>query len=574
MSADADPSRSGVAAPPFGDVEPRSAWFHVGKEVVGPAIILVVVALAVPGLWRSAGAPMEEGFMLVFPEQLLDGRLPHRDFLHLYGPGGIWVLAGAFWTFGESIGTERVVGLIQHMLVALGVYALLRPVGRAAATVSGVLAALIVLTPLGLAALAWDGALGLAVCGLACVARAIGGDRDGRGARAYPVIGGALVGLALLYRPDMAVALGVACLVAWRRMDRAARRDSLIGVVPVVALYVPHMLMSGIGDSIRGMLLEPLFELRPGRTLPVPPSWGTVDGYLQRTAALDIPNDWSLRLFGLSQQIFLWFVVAAIVALGLLVGAWWLGRRREDEPEPGLADHSLVIGGVWAALLFTQAMQRPDSAHLAWVTGVSLPIALGMGVHVLGRVRPTLPAKAGVGGAAAIALVFLFVVAPFFPMRAYLNAVSVGFGDGQAATEIRNGERTFLFGSASGAASAQEVVDRLQREARPGERLIVGTVDLSRTVYSDAYLYHLFPQLEVGTRFIEMDPGIADAEGSPLADELRASDWLILSTLWDGWNEPNTSSESRSDEANQVVREEYCQVLDAGAYQLWEHCGG
>ena len=46
------------------------------------------------GLLRSQGPPMEEGFMLVFPERLLAGDFPNRDFLHLYGPGSVWILAG------------------------------------------------------------------------------------------------------------------------------------------------------------------------------------------------------------------------------------------------------------------------------------------------------------------------------------------------------------------------------------------------------------------------------------------------------------------------------------------------
>jgi len=51
---------------------------------------------------------MEEGFMLVFPEWVLHGAIPDRDFLHLYGPGSLWALAGAFKVFGVSLLTERV----------------------------------------------------------------------------------------------------------------------------------------------------------------------------------------------------------------------------------------------------------------------------------------------------------------------------------------------------------------------------------------------------------------------------------------------------------------------------------
>ena len=46
------------------------------------------------------GPPMEEGFMLVFPERVLAGDIPNRDFLHLYGPGSLWVLAAIYKVFG------------------------------------------------------------------------------------------------------------------------------------------------------------------------------------------------------------------------------------------------------------------------------------------------------------------------------------------------------------------------------------------------------------------------------------------------------------------------------------------
>ena len=41
--------------------------------------------------------------------------IPNRDFLHLYGPGSLWVLAAVFKTLGTSIWTERAVGLAQQL---------------------------------------------------------------------------------------------------------------------------------------------------------------------------------------------------------------------------------------------------------------------------------------------------------------------------------------------------------------------------------------------------------------------------------------------------------------------------
>ena len=71
------------------------------------AILAVFVLLPLRGLLRNQGPPMEEGFMLVFPERVLEGDLPNRDFLHLYGPGSLWALAATFKVFGTALKKAR-----------------------------------------------------------------------------------------------------------------------------------------------------------------------------------------------------------------------------------------------------------------------------------------------------------------------------------------------------------------------------------------------------------------------------------------------------------------------------------
>ena len=61
-----------------------------------------------------------------------------------------------------------------------------------------------------------------------------------------------------------------------------------------------------------------------------------------------------------------------------------------------------------------------------------------------------------------------------------------------------------------------------------------------------------------------MDPGSANADDSGLADEVRAADVVILSTMYDNWHEPNTSMEPGSDEPNQVLEDEFCLVDSYG----------
>ena len=53
---------------------------------------------------------MDEGAVNAYAARILDGAVPHRDFLTFYGPGNLWLVAGAFEVFGESVGVERAVG--------------------------------------------------------------------------------------------------------------------------------------------------------------------------------------------------------------------------------------------------------------------------------------------------------------------------------------------------------------------------------------------------------------------------------------------------------------------------------
>ena len=96
---------------------------------------------------------------------------------------------------------------------------------------------------------------------------------------------------------------------------------------------------------------------------------------------------------------------------------------------------------------------------------------------------------------------------------------------------------------------------------------------MRKTPYSDAYLYFLLPHMTPSTYYIEMDPGMANREGSGLAGDVENSDWLVLSHVWDVWDEPNTSRELMSDEANEAVRKGFCKVRDFGtSFELYQRC--
>src|SRR4051794_12659512 len=245
---------------------------------------------------------MEEGFMLVFPEQVLRGAIPNRDFLHLYGPGSLWVLASVFKVFGTSIWSERTVGLLQQVGLIAGVFTITRPWGRRVATGGAVIAAVIILPPTGLTALAWVG--GVAI-GLWAMIAAL---------RGRFFLAGLLGGVALLYRPDLIVAVTLGFGVLWGVIEGRRRRKILEGAALGVSPFLVHIALAGPGHAFFGMVLEPVFRLRGGRHLPLPPSWDKLDGFLQRAQALNAPP-WPFPAPSSPAQLTLWFLLLVAVVI-------------------------------------------------------------------------------------------------------------------------------------------------------------------------------------------------------------------------------------------------------------------
>ncbi len=262
---------------------------------------------------------------------------------------------------------ERAVGFVQLLGVVSGVFALLRLWGRRIAALGAMAAAVVILPPTGLTAMAWVGAVALGLWSVVWATSALGSAERRRGRL---VVAGLLGGAALLYRPDLAVAVGGSALVVLLGLDRRDRLRYLAALAAGVAPFLVHVAMAGPGHVVRGLLYEPVVQLRAGRSLPLPPSWNDFDGFLQRAGRLDEPP-WPLPAIPSPNQLVLWLAALVLAAALLVLAGALVFRRRHDR--------RLLAIAVFAAGLLPQAVQRPDSTHLAWVSCVAfglLPAAV------------------------------------------------------------------------------------------------------------------------------------------------------------------------------------------------------
>jgi hypothetical protein len=506
---------------------------------------------------------MEEGFMLVFPERVLAGDVPNKDFLHLYGPGSLWVLAGVYKIFGTELVVERLFALLQQIGIVLGVFGLARFWGRTVALAAAVISLVIIVPPIGLTALAWSGGVALGLLGL--LATLHGRRRWARhpsSALRWAVAGGIISGFALLYRLDLVIAVGLGLLVAWWGTDTRFKIRLAVGFAIGVAGYLVHITMAGFGNTVEGMVLQPVFDLRGGRRLPVPPSWSEFDGFLQKSGGI-MPGHWPLPDLPHPAQLTVWFfgLLASVVFL-VAVGAWAVRRDRTS-----VRPRVLLAVALFSLGMVPQAMQRVDSAHFAWVSCV--PFAF-LPVAVLELMRARLPRwsvrrSALVSGIGALALMILLI--PQFTAWAYSDYVLQTFGRHRLVFTIEHDGRTFYYGRKEVADAASEMLPEVRKWAQPGDELFVGTTDLRKTPLSEAYLYYMLPDHPPSTYYIEMDPGVANAKGSGLAQDLADARIAILSGAWNDWSEPNDSRKIGSDAANRVLVRDFCLVGEWGVHR-------
>lgn len=469
---------------------------------------------------------MDEGMVLVYPERILEGDFPIRDFESLYGPGNYLVLAGVYATLGTDIDTERAIGFLYRLLIIAGVFAAASRWGALAGAGCALISA-IMLSLVHPTAFSWTGAIAAAIWGVTFLDSAAS-----RNSRWKAFAGGLLLGVAVLYRWDLGIAVVLsAAVILWRQRGQIV--PALSGFVIANLPYVWLAALVGPIPLIERLLLDPINHIDEGRRLPFA-SLGTE----QRSLAV---------------------ILVASVAILIVSGLIKMIRDR---------DQRFVLAlGLLSLGLLPQALHRADTVHLLFVACIPLALVpLAALVHRQGAIV-AIPAV-------LMTVAILFLVAPDEVAAPAFTTADRALGQAppEPSFEARRGGRHFPLPSFELAGEVQAVLRELDANSEPGDRLFVGPMDLRRTNYNDTFIYHLTPELEPATYFLEMNPGTANREGSRLAEDLSTADIIVLTAHYDSWDEPNASRFPGSTEPLGILRSRFCQVAQHGGYSVWVVC--
>ena len=492
---------------------------------------MLLIAMVLP-MWCSFEKPalaMDEGALLVYPEQILNGKLPYRDFETFYGPANPLVLSAVYFAAGPDVIVERAVGLAYRVVILLSIFLLVQRWSLIlAATATGLAGFLMMPTALG--AFAWVGAVAAVLSSL-YLATAVESSR-----RVFWA--GSLAGIALLFRPDFAPAVFISALPLTLLMKWSIRWKYVMGVAVGLFPYAVITLFAGPTQVLNNLFLYPVLYSSPGRRLP----FFAADAY-------------SIRLF---------FVHAFAAAINIVAGLVMTRRKPSD------VSARLLLGlGLLGLGLTHQAVQRLDAGHAIPAALVSisvLPVSIFLLCHRL-RWLGNNQWRAIV--ASAITVAALLTIVPNLGAIMRDQAFASLNGNARYSVFVQSGDRSFPVGAPRHALEISEIVDRINSLATNGQRLFVGPADLRRTNYNDTFFYYLLPALQPATYFLEMNPLSANRPDSRLASDVGSADWLILCRQWDFWNEPNESSKFGSDAPMQVAREKFELCFETRAYALY-----
>ena len=518
---------------------------------------LFAIALApLPRLMKSHATSMEESSLVQYATMTANGAAPTKAYWTEYGPLNVYVPAAAFAVFGPSVTLERVVGLAYRLVLMVALYLLIRRHSKRAAWL-GVALAWWLLAPWGVMAYSWLGGLACALLALYLYSPR---EPDQPSSNRRLAAAGLMTALALGFRPDLVLALGVGALLtlpAQRRQWKPALAGFGVGLVP----YLVLVLSAGPSNALRNIVIDPLFNLRSGRALPFPPTWRSSSEFFTRVQHY-IDSLTNSNWYGapLSIQVAEFFWLLMVVGV-LLAAAAVLARRA--------GSRSLVALFAFSFMLITNIYQRADISHLRLVGTVWVAI-LPLALAIVGKRWFARSERVMVVGA----LSFMFVatlVAPEILVADFGNLIGGRSDFAAPRNVVVNHGRSVQTQDRYEVAYMTAALWLVDHYSRPGDRFFEGPSDLRFTNYNEPSFYWLEPHLTPATYYLEMNPGIANTSTSGLAKEVASADVLLLSRRYEMFSEPNTSTKPGSPDPNVEVMQHFCVVAEKGWYVVLRH---
>jgi 4-amino-4-deoxy-L-arabinose transferase-like glycosyltransferase len=336
-------------------------------------LILFAVAIAYPR-WRAGIDWRDEGLLAYGSVQVINGDVPHRDFVSVQPPLSYYTAATIFKIFGTSLLSLRVFGLSIFALLPFLIYAVARSFARPIASLAAAAPACVLGIPyFGFVPFAiWQG-IAVSFVAVFFFIRGMVSNRAWLG-----FLAGLFSGIAFFLRHDQAVytTLSILLLVVMLNVVRDdliphqnAKRALVFWLIGIVVVIIPLIFwwwaIGAVPEMFRQLVVFPFATYRKTSALPFP------------------------KLFGHSPLVdaataLLFYIPLFIQAIATIYVAQALIRRRFFKREA-----VLTFFLAWSALFYVQVAVRSDQTHLM----MTLPPLFLLTAFGWSIVRDLLPAR-------------------------------------------------------------------------------------------------------------------------------------------------------------------------------------
>jgi hypothetical protein len=448
-----------------------AARYRPSPAVIAQAMaVILFFALATARFMVAPIDRYDEGVTLTKAALTAVGQIPFRDYWITYGPLDTYILAAAFKAVAVNVMVERALGVVVLALLAVVAYGVTGRLGLRGG-MRLLLTGLISVVPISVPA--FNSAFLANLVGVAAVLAFLYSlDRD---QRRWPLLTGALVGLASFSRPEFALALGIGLCAGY--LATGITRNA------VRARLMPYVLgTAGVAGGLWGATV-----VMAGIT----PVWFDLVTYATSLypQARRIP-------FGRGDE------AAVVIVLGIAFAAIWVWalvrayRQRSSAGERARLV-ALLVSGV---LLFTWVRTRADGIHAmdAWpVTAILLALLLER------RSRTSAPVNRALQGLVPVVGILMLSVAAGGLVYRDLSQPHAAAGVPRSGL---SGERAWM--PTAELAAVIRDIDALTPDGGP---IWVGLQRNDLVTFNDTTLYFLSTR-NPGTVYYEALPGLTNTE--------------------------------------------------------------
>ena len=308
-------------------------------------LISFAVAIAYPR-WRAWVDWRDEGLLAYGAVRVMNGEIPHRDFVSLQPPLSYYTAAVVFKLCGTSLLSLRVFGLSIFLLLPLLIYAVARrfvgPLASFLAAAPGCILGMPYMRFVPFAV--WQGI----TVSFAAMLLLVWAARSKRRWLAVP--GGMLIAISALLRHDQAIYTAVAIIVLVMPLSfaetesRNVQRLLFLWLGGIAIVGIPFLIIwwtiGALPETFRQLVVFPFATYRKTSALPFPVLF-------KQRSFLDAATALLFYIPPLAQSVAAIYVVQSIV------------RRRFHFEEA-----VLTFFVVWSGLFFLQVLVRSDFTHL------------------------------------------------------------------------------------------------------------------------------------------------------------------------------------------------------------------